>query len=348
MERYQLGQSKVTVPRIGMGCWAFGGGEYWGEQSQKDVDEVVSAALSTGINFFDTAEMYNNGESEVSLGKALKGRREKAVICTKISPSNCRNVREHLLASMERLQTDYIDIYMMHWPINTLAVKHFTDSSSVLADMPTIQETCDQLKALKKEGLIRAVGISNFGVKQMEEFCGAGLQADVNEMPYNIVSRAIEAGIVPCSEKLGISIIGSMGLQQGLLAGIYKDISQIPSHQAHSRHFADFRGQGTSRHGEAGAEREMAEVLKVLERISADMGIPMAQLSLAWIFSKPFMKSVLVGSRNVAQLESNIQATNVVLPKEVEAEINRISLPVLEKLGNNPDYYENSASSRIF
>jgi aryl-alcohol dehydrogenase-like predicted oxidoreductase len=348
MRKVKLGKSNVSVSAMTVGCWPFGGGAYWGEQSQKDVDNVVNAALDLGVNAFDTAEMYNDGESERSLGKALKGRRNEAVVISKISPSNCRNVRKHCLESLQRLGTDYLDVYMLHWPINKLAVEHFTSDKNVIESPPTVEYAYAQLDALKQEGLIRSIGMSNFGRRQMEAVLATGVQIDVNEMPYNIVSRAIEAEIAPYCMENNIGIIGSMGLQQGLLAGIYQTVEDVPPHQAHSRHFSQERGKGTSRHNEAGAEKEIFEVVDQLRGIAAGLHIHIAQLSIAWILKKPFMASTLVGSRNMDELKMNVAACTLEISNETEALIDRISQPALDILGNNPDYYEHSSRSRIF
>ena len=348
MKKVQLGKSDIAVSAMTVGCWPFGGGEYWGEQSQKDVDGVVGAALDLGVNAFDTAEMYNGGESERSLGVALKGKRDKAVVISKIGPSNCHHVREHCIASLERLGMDYLDVYMLHWPINKLAVEHFTSDKSIIETPPTIEEAYRQLDELKREGLIRSIGMSNFGRTQMEEVVATGVQVDVNEMSYNILSRAIEGEIAPYCLKNDISIIGSMGLQQGLLAGIYKTVEDVPPHQAHSRHFAQDRGKGTSRHYEAGAEKEIFEVVDRLREIAADLHLHIAQLAIAWILKKPFMASTLVGSRNLTELKMNVDACSLEISDETEALIDKISQPVLDILGFNPDYYEHSSKSRIF
>ena len=182
MKKKKLGKSDIDVSVMTVGCWPFGGGEYWGEQSQKDVDSVVHAALDLGVNTFDTAEMYNSGESERSLGIALRERRDEAVVISKIGPSNCHQVRKHCVESLRRLGIDYLDVYMLHWPINKLAVEHFTSDPSIIAAPPTVEEAYAQLDALKKEGLIRSIGMSNFGRGQMEEVVRTGVQVDVNEM----------------------------------------------------------------------------------------------------------------------------------------------------------------------
>ncbi|MDR2862847.1 MAG: aldo/keto reductase [Puniceicoccales bacterium] len=348
MKKNKLGKSGIQVSAMTVGCWAFGGGEYWGKQDQSDVDAVVHTALDLGANTFDTAEVYNNGESERSLGVALKGHRAGAVVISKISPSNCHDVRKHCLASLQRLGMDYLDVYMLHWPINKLAIEHFTADKTTLAAPPTIESAYAQLAALKEEGLIRAIGMSNFGRKQMAEVLATGVQVDVNELTYNIVSRAIEAEIAPYCLENQISVIGSMGLQQGVLAGKYKTPEEVRPHQAHSRHFPEFRGQGTARHGEAGAEKEIFAVVDRLREIAASLHIGVGQLAIAWILKKPFMASTLVGSRNIPTLKENIAACTVEIADDVEALIDEISQPVLDILGNNPDYYENTAKSRIF
>jgi aryl-alcohol dehydrogenase-like predicted oxidoreductase len=348
MKKAILGKSAIPISAMTVGCWPFGGGDYWGEQSQVDVENVVCMALDRGVNTFDTAEMYNDGESERSLGKALGSRRKEAVIISKISPSGCHQVRKHCEESLKRLGTDYIDVYMLHWPINKLALEHFTSDHAIIQAPPTVEEAYRQLDDLKKEGLIRSVGMSNFGRTQMEEVIHTGVSIDVNEMPYNIVSRAIEAEIVPYCVENTISLIGSMGLQQGLLAGIYKIPDEVPCHQAHSRHYPDYRGGSASRHGEEGAEKELFDVVDRLRAISSDLHIHIAQLSIAWILKKPFITSTLVGSRNFRELEMNIEACSLEISDETEALIDKISWPVLRILGNNPDYYEHSSKSRIY
>jgi aryl-alcohol dehydrogenase-like predicted oxidoreductase len=189
--------------------------------------------------------------------------------------------------------------------------------------------------------------MSNFGRRQMEEVAETGVQADVNEMSYNIVSRAIEAEIAPYCMEHHISIIGSMGLQQGLLAGIYRTPGDVPKHQAHSRHYPGYRGGDTSRHGEPGAEKEIFEVVDRLREIAAGLHVHVAQVAIAWILKKPFMASTLVGSRNIGELRTNVEACTLTLPDEIESLIDEISRPVLDILGNNPDYYEHSSNSRI-
>ncbi len=350
MEKRQLGDSDLYLSSLGMGCWAYGGGAYWGAQSQQDVDAVVRAALDQGINYFDTAEAYNDGASERSLGLAFKGRRHEAVIGTKVSTSNTKAamLREHCEASLKRLNTDYIDLYMLHWPINPKAIEHFSPEQSLVADPPTVAEAFATLEALRREGKIRAIGVSNHGVRQMTEVIETGVKIVANELPYNLISRAIEPEILPFCVKNGVGVLGYMALQQGVLAGIYPDFDSIPPAQAHSRHFHQRRGGDQSRHGEEGAEAEIQTLLDGMKKIAADLNLTVPALALAWAMANRAIACTLVGSRNVDELKLNIATASYRLAPDVITRLNQLSDPVLAKLGANPDYYESRSQSRIF
>lgn len=345
-----LGKSDIMVSSLAVGCWSFGGGEYWGVQSQRDANDVVARALDEEINFFDTAAMYNNGESEKSLGEALRGRRHQAVLCTKVGPHNAyRNeLMQQCGMSLKRLGTDYIDVYMLHWPINPVSVRHFTLDPQKIANPPTIVEAFSAMMELKRQGKIRLIGISNFGVKQMQEALATGAEIAVNQMPYNIFTRAIEQCVQPFCVENGISLTYSITLMQGLLTGKYRTADEVPHNQAHSRHYHHDRGQGTSRHGGTGAETEMFVALDELRQLAADAGLTLAQMAIAWTLVRPGSTAALAGCRSVEQLEENIVATRVRLDDATVSAIDRISQPVLDKLGNDLDYYEAADNSRIY
>jgi myo-inositol catabolism protein IolS len=349
MEMRKLGKSDIELSVLGVGCWAFGGGKYWGDQNQKDVNEVVSKALDFGLNYFDTAEVYNDGKSEESLGIALKGIRHNAVIGTKISPSNTRPdvLRSHCEGSLKRLDTDYIDIYMVHWPITPLGIAHFTDDTDLINNPPSVEEAFGTLADLKKEGKIRAIGLSNFGVRQMEEVLSLGADIVVNELPYNLLSRAIEEEILPYCKQEQIGVIGYMALQQGLLAGIYPTPESVPPMQAHSRHFHHSRGKGESRHGEEGAEKEIFQAIDEIKCLAGELGMSIAQISLAWAMAEEAVACTLVGSRNIKELSDNIASTEHELDKDIIEKLNQITEPVLKKLGGNADYYQSGTQRRI-
>ena len=349
MEKRKIA-ANIEISRLGVGCWSFGGGEYWGDQNQKDVEKIVGKAIDCGVNFFDTARMYNDGESEKSLGLALKGRRHEAVVCSKVSPAKAyyKTLKEECELSLSNLGTDYLDIYMLHWPINLFGIKHFTDDPDVIAKPPTVEEAFAAFADLKKEGKIREIGVSNHGVSQICEALEFCPDLAVNEVTYNIISRAIEFEILPLCREKNISVITSMTLMQGILAGIYDKIEDIPPNQAHSRHFKNERGGKTSRHYEEGAEDEILEVMKVLREISKDLNISVAQLSAAWVFANGQVDCALLGSRNENELTENIKAAEIILAQDTVERINAVSLPVLKKLGSNADYYENTKNGRIY
>lgn len=350
MHTRMLGKSGIPVSPLAVGCWSFGGGAYWGEQSQQSVDNIVSAALDYGVNLFDTAAMYNDGNSEISLGKALYGKREKAVICSKLGPHVA--YRDEMIRqcemSLKRLATDYLDCYMLHWPINPVAIRHFTDDAQILRHPPTVSEAFEAFEKLKRDGKIRAVGISNFGVLQMKEALETGVTIDVNEMPYNIFTRAIEYEILPYCIKQEMAVVCSMALQQGILAGAYSRAEDIPPNQAHSRHFHYDRGQGSSRHDSTGVEKEMFAALVQLREIAASLNISMAQLAIAWLLHRKGVASVLAGSRTTAELKDNLKALGVTLSSDIMGKIDSISGDVKIKMGPNPDLYESGSNCRIW
>jgi myo-inositol catabolism protein IolS len=348
MEKRQLGYSDLHISTIGMGCWQYGGGKYWGPQNQSDVDEIVRYALDMDINYFDTAEVYNDGESERSLGLALKGIRDRAIIGTKVTPANTspNKLRQSCEGSLRRLQTDYIDLYMVHWPITPHGIEHFTDDHAIIGNPPSLAEAFETLIALQKEGKIRHIAISNHGVKQMKEVQSTGAKIAANELAYNLFSRGIETDIIPYCKSNAIGMIGYMPLQQGLLSGKYKTLDEIKPMQARSRHFRQGRGEG-SRHGEDGAESEIIEALVQIQALADQLGVSISVLSLAWVIANKDITTTIVGSRNIEQLKSNIQGATFHMEEDVYLKLNQITEPVLQKLGSNPDYYENRNNSRI-
>ncbi len=350
MEYRVLGSSDLSVSVIGLGCWSFGGGAYWGPSDQNVIEKVVLAALDEGINYFDTAESYNDGESERSLGKALQGHRTKAIIGTKISPSHTYSpkvIEECCKDSLQRLSTDYIDLYMLHWPLNPKSIAHFSKDGNI-ETVPSVEEVFHTLQRLQEIGYIRYIGISNHGVHQMQELLDKNIPIIANELPYNLVSRAIEKDILPFCEVHRIGVIGYMALQQGLLTGRYTDFSEIPPPQAHSRHFHYSRGKTESRHGENGAEPEIMDLLENMRELALELGTPVTTLSLSWALKEKRIGCTLVGCRSLEKLQENIHASEFPLPQEAYQLLTRWSDPVLETLGFSADYYESRKESRVF
>lgn len=346
MEKRICKNAGIEMSVMGAGCWAFGGGEYWGDQNQKDVNEVVHASVDLGINYFDTAEVYNEGRSESSLGEAIQGiPRDKLIIGSKVSPSNCysENIIEHCDASLGRLKTDYIDIYMIHWPIHPHSIRHFTKDQSIIDNPPRIEEAIGALQKLKQQGKIRHFGVSNFSRNRLINLPFSEIA--VNELPYNLLCRAVEIDVLSLCKENGIGVIGYMALLQGILADIYPTFNDIPVWQRRTRHF-NCIGTKECRHGEEGAEPEMEDALKSIRQICRETGIPMADLALKWILANPAITCMLVGSRNIAELKENVESIRKPIDTEIKNELDKITLPVMQKLGNHFDYYESAENDR--
>lgn len=331
METRELGRSGIAVSALALGCWALGGGEGWGDQDESLTIATIHAALDNGINFFDTAEAYGGGNSEEVVGKALADRRDQAIIATKISPNHTEPsvLRQYCEASLRRLRADTIDVYMVHWPIRGHSV---ADSFAVLQD-------------LKREGKIRSIGLSNFGPQDLAEALSTGAQLDVNQLCYNLLSRAIEFEILPACRRQQISVTTYMPLLQGLLADKYRTPDEVPAFRARTRHFRGDRPG--SRHGEPGAEAETFAALAGIRAIAQELGQPMDSVALAWVMAKPGVTSVLAGARTPEQVVRNIRSAQLSLSPEAIARLDTATEALRRKLGPNADYFQGNDNSRI-
>ncbi len=314
MEIRTCGQSGLRLPVLGLGCWAFGGGEYWGEQSQDNVNRVVRRAVELGVNYFDTAEVYNDGRSEAALGLAIRGLpRDRLIIGTKISPSNTEpaTLVAHCEASLRRLGIETIDLYLVHWPIAQHSVVHFHRDCVC----PAVAPAFETLMTLRRQGKIRHVGVSNFGSHYLAEAQAAGAETGdcpdfrvsengtvpfagaeiaVNALPYNLLCRVIELEILPYCRQSGVGVIGYMALMQGLLAGAYAALDDVPLWRRRTRHFHPRRAGPLCRHGEAGAEEETQEALAAIRAIAAAEGAPMQDLAIRWAIAREDIACTLV------------------------------------------------------
>ncbi len=187
-------------------------------------------------------------------------------------------LEKHCEDSLRRLQTDYIDIYMIHWPIHPHSIRHFTGDEKIISHLPSIGEAFESLQKLQKAGKIRYIGLSNFSFKRLNEDIPPGMQVAVNELPYNLLCRAIEYDTLPHCKTKGIGTIGYMTLLQGILTGKYGSLAEVPEWQRRTRHF-NSAGTPKCRHGEAGFEKETTEALKEIETISKSCGIKMSVLA---------------------------------------------------------------------
>ncbi|MEZ4868652.1 MAG: aldo/keto reductase [Caldilineaceae bacterium] len=329
MEYRQLGKTDIQVSVIALGCWPFAGGAVWGEQDDNVSIATVHAALDAGINFFDTAEGYEKGHSERVLGRGLKGRRDEAIIATKVSPSHL--TKADVIAACEQslvnLQTDYIDLYQIHWPNWKVP----------------LAETVEALQQLKQQGKIRAIGVSNFAVQDLSAMLALS-ECETNQLPYSLLWRVIEREILPLCRANQVGLICYSPLMQGLLTGRYASADEVPDGLSRTRLYAHTRPM--AEHSDPGCETEVYTALAQIRRIADELGQPMATVALAWVKAQPGVTSFLVGARKPEELAWNLPVLDLNLPTAVVAELSRITEPIKAKLGNNPDMWMSTSRMR--
>ncbi len=310
----------IQVSTIALGCWPFAGGNVWGEQDDAQSVAAVHAALDEGINFIDTAEGY--GRSEEVLGRGLKGRRHQAIVATKVSEANlgADDVISACERSLRALQTDYIDLYQIHWPNRGVP----------------LAETAGALDSLLSDGKIRAYGVCNFAEQDLSEMIALS-SCVTDQMPYNLAWRGIERAVLPLCRANGIGVICYSPLAQGILTGRYANADEVPEGLARSRHFADERP--LSHHGEPGLEEELFTAVAKIRSIAADLGEPMAAVALAWARQQAGVTSLLVGARNADEVRRNIPSLELTLSDEVLQQLALATEPVKEGLGDNLDMW---------
>jgi aryl-alcohol dehydrogenase-like predicted oxidoreductase len=348
MEIRACGNSGLQLSALGLGCWAFGGGEYWGESDQENVNRLVQRAYDLGVTYFDTAEAYNEGRSEQFLGEAIKPiPRDRIVIGSKIAPSNTRpaTLVEHCEASLARLGTDYVDLYMIHWPIHPQAIRHHTDDEDLINNPPSLEEAVHTLLRLQEQGKIRYLGVSNFGVTRLEEILQVGGDYVADQLGYSLLTRAAEMEILPYCRQKNVGVIVYMVLMQGLLADRWRTFEEIPEWQKRTRHF-NCQRTPLCRHGEEGAEEETLQALDRIRIIAKECGMPMSDVALNWAVANQGVSSVLVGTQNVQRLEANVKGVAEPLPPEVIEKLNLATEPLKQKLGPCLDLFESVQNDR--
>ncbi|NLE46593.1 MAG: aldo/keto reductase [Chloroflexi bacterium] len=330
MEYRMLGKTGIDVSVIAMGCWALAGDEAWGPQDESDSIATVHAALDVGVNLFDTAEGYGDGRSEEVLGKALVGRRDRAIIATKVS-GNHLSAEGVVLAcerSLKLLRTDTIDLYQIHWPSRQIP----------------LAETLRALQRLREQGKIRAIGVCNFGLLDLKDLVDLG-GAESNQLPYSLLWRGIEHELQPRCQDVGMGILCYSPLAQGLLTGKFASPEDVPAGRARTRHFS--KDRPLARHGEDGCEAETFAAIDEIRRICQRVGAPMAQAALAWLVAQDGVASVLAGARRPEQIEDNVRAAELDLPSEVIDALSAATARLKEALGANLDQYQGAATSRF-
>ncbi len=329
MKYNRLGMTDIMVSEFALGCWPFEGGETWGYQSDDDSIAAVHAALDGGVNFFDTAESYGAGHSESVLGKGLAGRRADAVIATKVNEVHLHpdEVAPACEGSLERLGTDYIDLYLIHWPNH---------------DIP-LAETVGAVSRLMEQGKVRAIGVCNFGVRDLTDVLELE-RIEVDQLPYNLLWRPIEDEILPLCRKNGIGLMVYCPLAQGLLTGRYANADEVPNGVARSRLFSGERPMAM--HDGPGMEDEMFEAIATIRKISDDAAQPPAAVSLAWLRREEAVTALLVGARSAAEVRMNLPAFELDLPDDAAAALSAATDGIKAELHGNPDMWKQPGRMR--
>ena len=310
MQYRRMGSTGLLVSEISLGSWLTYGNAVENEIAIRTMEK----AYELGVNFFDTANVYNRGEAEKVVGTALgKYDRASYVLATKVffpmsdrpndSGLSRKHIRESLHASLKRLKLDYVDILYCHrYDSNT-----------------PVEETLRAFDDLIHEGKVLYGGISEWTAAQIEEAAHIANSKllnrfAVNQPRYNMLHRQIEEEVIPVSQRNGIGQVVFSPLAQGLLTGKYKSPDDVP---------ADSRAANSKMNFfiKRDLTRDSLEKVGKLTAIAESLGIPLSRLALAWILRQPNVASALVGASRPEQIEENVKASGVELPDDVLADI---------------------------
>ena len=313
MEQRRLGRSGLAVSVVGLGCNNFGG-----RVDKEGARKVIDAAIASGINLFDTADIYamgHRGDSETIMGEVLGTRRKDVILATKFSGqmddmgwlkgASRRYIMSAVEASLRRLKTDYIDLYQLHFP-----------------DPQTpIEETLRALDDLVHSGKVRYIGCTNLAGWQMADAQWTSKHHNLNAFisaqdEYSLVVRGVEAGKLPAVEAFGLGFLPYFPLASGLLTGKYERGKPAPA--------------GTRLAGNKGlADRYMTErniaIVEKLRAFCAERGHSMLELAFSWLLSRRSVTSVIAGATKPEQIEQNVAAASWTLSADDLAEIDKLT-----------------------
>ena len=306
MRTAKLGSRGPDISVIGFGAWEAGMGREWDDAPpEEQVVEAIAMVFETGINWIDTAEVYGNGTSEHLVGRAVAGRRDELLIATKVAPAPAGTgfgpdqVHEACRKSLERLSTDRIDLYQLHWP----------DATGV-----PIEETWGAMASLVDEGLVRAIGVSNFD-RELIERCLAVRHVDSLQQEFSMLVLDDRDLIRWCGD-VGLGVLAYGPLAYGLLTGAITDKTKFARRDHRRVEKGYLFGPGKR-------ERSLA-VADTMRPIADRLGITVSQLALAWTVHQPGVTSAIAGSRNPDHVRSNAAAGDVVLDAATLAELEQI------------------------
>lgn len=313
MEKRKLGKSDIDITPILMGTWQ-AGKKMWTGIEDSEIIKAIREAFDLGITTIDTAEIYGDGYSEKMVSQALKDVRDQVIYATKVFANHLKydQVITACENSLTNLQTDYIDLYQIHWP-----------SGSFNSDIVPIEETMRALNHLKQQGKIRAIGVSNFSRTQMEEVCQYG-QIDSLQPPYSLFWRHIEKEILPYCVENNISILAYSSLAQGILTGKFGANHQFTEGDHRSKNKL-FQPENWQR-----VQTALDQLRPFADKYQCTLG----QLAIAWLIAQPNTNAI-VGARNAEQVKTNVEATKIKISSEDISKITAISSIVTDQLDDN-------------
>lgn len=313
MEKRQLGNSDLKITPVGLGAWALGGSGWefaWGPQDDKDSIAAIHRALELGVNWIDTAAVYGLGHSEAVVARALKDwRGSRPYVFTKCAlrwneqgkirkEFSAESIRRECEGSLGRLQVKTIDLYQMHWPPEDHG--------------PGLEEAWETMAALKKEGKVRWIGVSNFNAAQIER---AEKITSVTSLqpPYSLIRRKIEEETLPYCQKRGIGVVSYAPMASGLLTGgmTRQRAAALPPDDFRSRN-PEFREPRLSKN---------LELVERLLQLGVRHGRGPGEVAIAWVLRHPAITGAIVGVRNAKQVEGVMLAGDLKLTAEEIAEI---------------------------
>lgn len=317
MELKNLGNSDLEISSIGLGTWAIGGdGAFgWGPQDDAQSIAAIHRGVESGINWIDTAPIYGFGHSEEVVARALKdlGSGERPLVLTKCSlvwdedrnvghTLEANSIRREVEASLQRLQTDVLDLCQIHWP-----------SFPPGGPAPGIEEAWTALAELMEEGKIRHIGVSNFNVSELER---AQAIAPITSLqpPYSMLMREIEEEILPFCSRHGIGVIVYSPMHNGLLSGSMtrERIAALPA--------SDWRKNVNPAFREPHLSRNL-ELVEVLKGIGEPHGRTAGEVAIAWTLRHPEVTGAIVGARHAGQVDGFVDAMDFRLSEDEIAEI---------------------------
>jgi aryl-alcohol dehydrogenase-like predicted oxidoreductase len=314
----QLGSSDLRITRVGIGAWAMGGGKWefgWGPQDDRDSIQAIHRGLDRGLNWIDTAAAYGLGHSETVVGQAIKERSQRPYVFTKCSlvwdqngniTHNLRadSIRREAEASLRRLGVDHIDLYQIHWP----AWKGQPESASP----GSIEEAMRELVALRQEGKIRHIGVSNFDARQLTRALAVGSIASL-QPPYSLLAPDAETSILPFVRQNSIGAIVYSPMYSGLLSGA----------MTRSR-IANFPADDWRRNNPNFQEpllTQNLELVELLRKIGKRHNVGPGQVAIAWTLTNPAVTGAIAGVRTAEQASATAAAAELALTAEDTAEI---------------------------